>query len=140
MVIRFVGAKTAQVITGLLIAAALMATLPAAAWAHAKLRRAEPAPGSAVATAPKLVRVVFNEELDVKRSTLSVWDGRGTRVDDGKGGVDLNDMDHASMVAKLKATRPGIYTVRWKAVSADDKFVAQGSFRYTVKPAAKQGY
>lgn len=53
-----------------------------------------------------MVRIWFKiagtEELDPKRSAVSVWDSRGRRVDDGKGGVDLDDMDRRSLLATLK--------------------------------------
>jgi methionine-rich copper-binding protein CopC len=110
-----------------------------AASAHAKLLRGTPVPGSKVAAPPKVVRLVFtlspNEELDVRRSTLSVADTRGRRVDDGKGGVDLNDLERRTMIARLKPIGPGTYTVRWKAVSSPDLDVAQGSYKFTVAAA-----
>lgn len=104
------------------------------ASAHATLVKAQPAPGSTVKKAPALVRLWFGDELDPKHSTVSVWDRRARRVDEGKGGVDLDDMDRKSMIARLRPLVPGVYTVRWKAVSADDGFVAQGTFRFTVAP------
>lgn len=107
------------------------------AGAHAKLTKAEPAPGSTVRVAPKVVRLLFKispEELDVARSAVTVWDRNKHQVDDGKGGVDLNDMDRRTMVARLKAIGPGRYTVRWKAVSTPDGNVARGSFTFTVAP------
>lgn len=107
---------------------------PPHAAGHAKLLRAEPAPGSTLTTVPRVVRAWFNDELDPKHSTLIVTDRRGRRVDDGKGGVDLNDLDRKSMLAKLRPIGPGVYTVKWKAVSADDRYVAQGTFRFTVAP------
>jgi methionine-rich copper-binding protein CopC len=36
------------------------------------------------------------------------------------------------MTVRLARLAPGIYTVRWKAVSADDQYVAQGTFSFTV--------
>ena len=113
--------------------------LTIAAWvgvaaAHAKLVRASPPPASTVKVAPKEVRAWFSEELAPKGSTMSVWDRRGTQVDTGQGGVDLNDLDRTSMVARLKPLQPGRYTVKWKAVAADDLFVAQGTFQFTVVP------
>lgn len=105
------------------------------AGAHAKLARSDPARGSTVTTIPKVVRLWFQlggEELDPRRSAVTVLDARGRRVDDGKGGVDLNDLDRTSMIARLKPTGPGTYTVRWKAVSSPDGSVAQGSFRFMV--------
>jgi len=112
--------------------AALVVLLAAAAWGHAKLLRALPAPGATVTRAPTVVRLWFNDELDVKRSGLSVWNARGQRVDDGRGGVDLTDLDRKSMKVALKPIIPGRYTVRWRAVSADDLFVSTGTFTFTV--------
>lgn len=105
--------------------------------AHAKFLRAEPAPNSTVSSAPQVVRVWFaladvNEELDAKRSILSVWDAHGKQVDDGKGGVDLNDLSHKSMVVRMQSRQPGTYTVKWKAVSSPDLEATQGSFRFAV--------
>src|SRR2546425_293391 len=105
--------------------------------AHAKFLRAEPAPNSTVTSAPQVVRVWFtlasaDEELDAKRSTLSLFDARGKQVDDGKGGVDLNDLSHKSMIVRVQSRQPGTYTVKWKAVSSPDQEVTQGSFRFTI--------
>ncbi len=111
----------------------------ATVMAHAKFLRSAPAAGSTVKAAPKVVRVWFtlaaaSEELDPKRSTLSVWDSRGRRVDDGKGGVDLNDLDRKSMLVNVKPLAPGTYTVRWKAVSTPDLEATQGAFLFTILP------
>jgi len=105
--------------------------------AHAKFLRAVPAPDSTVTSAPEVVRVWFtlasaNEELDAKRSTLRVLDAHGKQVDDGKGGVDLNDLNHKSMIVRVQSRQPGTYMVQWKAVSSPDQEVTQGSFRFTV--------
>jgi methionine-rich copper-binding protein CopC len=85
-----------------------------------------------VRAVPAVVRAWYNDELDPKHSALGVWDARGKRVDDGKGGVDLNDLDRKSMLARLRPLPPGVYTVRWTAVSLDDQNVAKGSFRFTL--------
>lgn len=104
--------------------------------AHARIQSADPRPGSTVAKAPTMVKIIFtlapDESLDPKTSTISVIDSHGRRVDDGKGGVDLNDMDRKTMTAMLKAITSGTYIVRWKAVSSPDNDVAQGSFKFTV--------
>ncbi|MDQ7820789.1 MAG: copper resistance protein CopC [Armatimonadota bacterium] len=115
-------------------AAAVVLALAASAAAHARLVRSEPAAGAVLRSAPREVRAWFSEELDPGRSRLSVWDARGRQVDDGRGGVDLDDLDRRSMVARLRPVGPGTYTVRWRAVSADDGFVAEGQFRFTVRP------
>ncbi len=123
--IRLYASILAAVLVGSLI-------LAPSAGAHAKLSRADPKPGSTIKTIPGVVRAWFSEELDAKGSALSVWDSHGKRKDDGKGGLDLNDMDHKSLIAKLQPIGPGTYTVKWTAVSTDDKNVAQGAFRFTV--------
>jgi methionine-rich copper-binding protein CopC len=123
----------------LLMAAAAMIAVAAPAHAHAKLLRAQPAPGSTVREAPAMVRAWFNEEIDARRSTLTVTNAHGHRVDAGRGGVDLHDLDRKSMVVGLGAIGAGRYTVRWTAVSADDQFVAKGSYRFTVAAAATGG-
>lgn len=108
-------------------------------YAHAKFERAEPAPGSTLRTSPTLVRVWFTlapaESLDAQRSTIAVTDARGRRVDDGKGGVDLDDLDRRTLIARLQPLGAGTYTVRWKAVTTPDAGVAQGSFRFSVARA-----
>jgi copper resistance protein C len=106
--------------------------------AHAKLVRAEPRPGSSVTTPPTALRAWFNDELDTKRSTLRVIDRKGARIDRGDGRVDLDDLDRKSMVVGLKPVGPGTYTVQWTAVSADDGFVARGSYRFTIATAQKE--
>ncbi len=108
-------------------------------YAHAKFERAEPAPGSTLRTPPPLVRIRFTlapeESLDAQRSTIAVTDARGRRVDDGKGGVDLDDLDRRTLIARLKPLGAGTYTVRWKAVTTPDAGVAQGSFQFSVARA-----
>jgi methionine-rich copper-binding protein CopC len=126
----------------LLIAAMVVVSLIGArtiVLAHAKIQSADPKPGSTVAKAPAMVKIVFalapDESLDPKTSTIAVLDSHGRRVDDGKGGVDLNDMDRKTLIAMLKPLTHGTYTVRWKAVSSPDKDVSQGSFTFTVAAA-----
>jgi methionine-rich copper-binding protein CopC len=119
-----------------MVLAAGVAVCAGPVLAHATFSKAEPAPGSTLKKAPQVVRLVFNiagtEELDPRLSAISVWDSRGRRVDDGKGGVDLQDLDRRTLVARLKPIGPGTYTVRWKAVSSEDKDVAQGSYKFIV--------
>lgn len=123
---------TMRLVLAFALAAASLAVPAGALDAHAKLVRAEPRPGSTVRVAPRVVRAWFDDELDPRRSTLTVADAGGRRVDDGKGGVDLDDLDRMSMLARLNPIGPGTYTVRWTATSADDGYAARGSFRFTV--------
>lgn len=101
---------------------------------HARVLKADPGPGAVLHAPPQVVRVWFDDELDPKRSGLSVWDRRGRRVDDGRGGVDLGDLERRSMFARLRPIQRGTYTVRWRAVAADDFAVRAGAFRFVVAP------
>lgn len=106
----------------------------APASAHAKLVRAIPEPGSVLGAVPAAVRLWFSEELEPSLSSLTVWGPRGVSAVAGMGGVDLNDLSRRSMVAALRPLRAGTYTVRWRAASADDLAVTQGSYQFIVRP------
>jgi len=121
-----------QILSPLCIVTTIVA-MSTGVWAHARLLRSDPGAGAVLTVPPKVVRVWFDDELDPDRSTISVWDAREHRVDDGRGGVDLSDLDRKSMVARLRAAGAGTYTVRWRAVSADDGFISQGRFVFTVR-------
>lgn len=131
---------TCIVVNFILVAFLLTGALfDSTAWAHAQLVRGEPKPGSTVEAAPNVVRAWFQEELASKGSSLAVWDARSRQVDNGKGGLELNDMDRKSLAATLKPIGPGTYAVKWTAVSADDGNVAKGSFRFTVAASTGAG-
>ena len=48
-----------------------------------------------------------------------------------------NDLDRKSIIAGVKLPGPGVYTVKWEAVSADDRFAAVGTFRFTVAASGR---
>lgn len=83
------------------------------------LLRSEPDAGAVLAAAPAEVRAWFNEEIQSGVSKLQVFDASGAQVDQGDGGVDLNDPAHASMVVSLPALGEGAYKVRWQVVLLD---------------------
>ncbi len=111
----------------------LALALAASAAAHAKLVRADPAPGAVLRTSPRAVRLVFSEELAAHGNAVAVLDQRGRRVDDGRGGLDLGDLDRRTLVVRLRPLGPGRYVVRWQATSADDGYVAKGRYAFTVR-------
>lgn len=113
-----------------LIAWALLATGVAA---HAVMVKSDPESEEVREQSPEQVVAWFSEELDAGPSTMQVFDTQGRQVDDGDGGVDLNDPDHASMVVSLSELLPnGVYTVRWVAVSAEDDDLTEGEFTFAV--------
>src|SRR2546428_4302523 len=107
--------------------------VPAELWASAKLVRSEPQTGAVLTVPSTGVRGWLDDELDPDQSAIDVCDVRAHRMDDCRGGVGLSDLDRTSMLARLRAAGAGTHTVRWRAVSADDWFVAQRSFAFAVK-------
>lgn len=115
-------------------AAALGAAASAgvAAEAHAVLRTGNPAPAAVVKTAPKTLRLQFNEALIGKFTSLEVVgpDGRPLHA----GPVTVDRKNKAVVTAPLHgAGAPGVYTVKWNAATGD-MHKMQGSYTFTVRP------
>ncbi len=109
--------------------AALALLGAASAFAHAQLRSATPAAGSSVQTAPAEVVVNFSEALEGAFSSLAVHDAAGNRVDKADSHLDQNDK--TTIRVSLPPLQQGVYTVDWRAVSADTHRV-NGSFIFRV--------
>ena len=101
------------------------------AFAHAYLRRAEPAADSTVTAAPAVVVCEFTEALEPSFSRLEIQDATGKRVDAGD--MHLAPGDAKQMVIGLGKVGAGIYTVIWHAVSVDTHRT-EGRFSFTVTP------
>lgn len=116
------------VILGLGVAMLLSTPLPSIA--HSRLVKSNPAAGEKVAASPVIVTTWFSHELDTRKSRITIIGPQGRSTD---GRVDLYDPDHASMVVRLGASLPaGRYTVRWRAISADDGDVTKGQFEFVI--------
>lgn len=129
--------------SGLVSGLALWLTLAAGvniAAAHAELAESNPPNGALLDEPPEQVWLRFTEELETGGSSLAVFDQDGQQVDGGGGGVDLDDLDHQTMIASLPASlADGTYTVRWTAVSADDGDTTDGAISFTVGGSAAAG-
>jgi methionine-rich copper-binding protein CopC len=111
----------------------------AAASAHTpEIIRSEPGEGSALEQSPAQVKIWLNEELQTKESLLQIFDAEGHQVDQGDGGVDLTDPDHASMVVSLPTLPDGPYTVRWR-VALGDGDATEGEWVFTIGQARAEG-
>ena len=114
----------------ILIAAAGVA-LTSAANAHAVLKAAGPAPGSVVATAPKAIRIQFNEAVELAFSGIELKNDKGQAQP--VGAPTLNPKDKAQLIVPVNGElTPGKYTVSWHAVG-DDTHRTEGSFNFEVK-------
>lgn len=113
--------------------AALLGLVPLGAAAHAVLIASDPRANEQCDKPPERVSVQYNHELDRDGSGVAVFDATGKRVDDGDGGVNLYDPDHASMgVDVSQPLAAGRYTVRWTAVSMEDGDATRGEFDFHV--------
>lgn len=110
----------------------LLGGVVTAVFAHsAALLKTEPANGAVLAESPPTVTAWFAEELASGESSLKVFDTSGQQVDNGDGGVDLNDPDHASMVVTLPALPNGSYTVQYHILLLDGD-ATDGAFAFAV--------
>jgi methionine-rich copper-binding protein CopC len=116
----------------------LLSSITLAAAHETTVTSSDPADGAIVAESPDQVSATFSEELDTKGSTMIVVDATGKQVSEGNGKVDLNDPDHATMIATLPASvGDGAYTVQWHAVLTDGD-ASEGTFRFSIQAGASQ--
>lgn len=111
-------------------AAALAATAVPAAQAHAKLETSLPAAASTLDSAPKVIRLQFNEALEPAFSTVKLSDA--TNADIALPTIALDKSDPKAIVATLPPLRSGEYQVRWTTM-AHDGHKSKGSFTFRIK-------
>lgn len=115
--------------TKLLVAAVFAATvflgaLPQSAAAHASLVSTDPADGSTVESAPRTVRMTFNEGIRLADVSISKPDG-------GLVATGEPTIDGVNVAADVSPTaQRGEYTVTYRVVSEDGHTVF-GEFRFT---------
>jgi len=120
----------------LLLALGLGLWLFFGATAHPSLRanEASPGPGDLLSSSPQQVKLVFNVELQGLvpwQSFFWVIQEKGLKVV-ALGQVDLNAPDRDVMIAKLPQLEPGVYQVKWVAVSKADQGFSEGSYSFAV--------
>jgi copper transport protein len=115
-----------------LFAVALVAlALPAAASAHATLIRTAPEYGKRVERSPSLVRLYFDQSVDVLPNAIHVYNAKGRLLS----GRTVSSSDKRTIDAPVSRMPRGGYTVRWRAVSADGHVVS-GVFTFGVRMRA----
>ena len=112
-----------------LVAAVLLAAVPAMAIAHAELVSSQPAAGTSLDEPPTELVATFDGELDPDRSSLTATGPGGDEVADG--GVDLEVAERNVLRAALRSGGEGEYAVTWVAASIDGH-VEEGSFVFDV--------
>jgi methionine-rich copper-binding protein CopC len=127
--------KTRWVVISFAVLVALAAGL---ALGHPRLRTPDcvPVPGALLTESLKEVKLVFSVEPGGLSSEQSFFwlVKQGTDEVITLGRVDLGVADRNVMKADLKEKlAPGVYLVKWVAVSVQDKGFAEGSYGFAVR-------
>jgi methionine-rich copper-binding protein CopC len=116
------------------LAAVGVTTLAAAftpvVYAHAKLEASSPQADAVVTTAPKQVRLQFNEPLEFAFSKVRVMNQKGAAVELSRIAADQSNPN--VLIASLPALQVGAYRVQWTAVTRDGHKV-KGEFSFRVR-------
>ena len=114
----------------LAVAALGLLLLATPAWPHASLVRSSPARRATLTTAPDRVQLWFNEAIEPKFSSVSVWDSAGQQVDLADVGVEPDDPKR--LTVGLKPLTRGAYRVRFRVLSVDGH-VVESEFPFTLR-------
>lgn len=102
----------------------LLALSAGAAQAHAYVVGAQPPMGGNNQQLVGQISISFDEPVDVLDSDgVQVFDAHGTRIDRRDAAIDREDATRV-LVHVPQRLKPGVYTVRWRVVSADTHVVA----------------
>ncbi|HEX4025013.1 MAG TPA: copper resistance CopC family protein [Steroidobacteraceae bacterium] len=111
--------------------AAAMAMLPVLAAAHARLQQAVPADGSVVGSAPGDLMLTFSERAHLTQLSIQrQGEPHARRI------VALPADVSTHFTVALPALAPGLYTVSYRVVSADDGHISSGTLRFRYDPGA----
>jgi copper transport protein len=120
-----------RALRALVLAAALLALLPAGVAAHAVLEQTQPTRGAALERAPERIALTFDEPVESSFGALRVFAADGERVDDG----DVERPAGDAIAVRIRPDVPdGAYTVTYRVVSADAHPVT-GGYVFTVGEA-----
>ena len=112
------------------VIALLLGVCAVSAFAHALLRKSEPAQRATLSKSPTQVRLWFSERLEPAFCAVSVRDGTGKPVTTDSARVSAEDPKQLQL--SLPSLEPGTYTTIYKVLSVDGHTV-KGSFKFTVK-------
>lgn len=106
--------------------------MPSESYAHAKLVKSDPGRRAIIKTAPKEIRLWFNEKLEPAYSTAVLLDDKDKPVATGPAMISRDDPKRISLA--LDALAPGIYRVKYRVLSIDGH-VVDSSFTFTLQAA-----
>jgi copper transport protein len=91
---------------------------PTRAWAHAHLKRSEPAAGSKVTSSPQWIRFWFSERPELSMTFVSIKDAAGNVFAVASPESDRSD----PLLISVRVAQPlpaGRYTVSWRTAASD---------------------
>ncbi len=114
----------------LLVAPALPGAAGGRVLAHAQLVTSSPGAGVVLPDSPDEIRLVFSEPLETQFTSLDVVADDGTAIVERVGSIDPDDP--FALVLPAPDLGSGIYTVRWRTLSAADGHTAEGFLAFGV--------
>jgi hypothetical protein len=113
-----------------LAAACVGAAVATSAQAHARLQSSDPVAGSVLASAPKEIRLKFNEALEPAFSNIKLTDDKNAELKLPRAQVGTNDP--TIMTAALPRLGRGTYHVVWTTMTRDSH-KTKGEFSFQVE-------
>ncbi len=108
----------------------------APAFGHAVLERSNPPANTALLTSPREVALWFTEPVAPTFSTVAVVDRDGQRVEQQSVRVSG---DQRGLIVAVGELPRGVYTVRWRILSASDGHATSGFFLFAVGETLPSG-
>lgn len=113
-----------------LVLAFALILCPAVAWAHAHLKRSEPAGGSRLTSSPQVIRLWFSERPELSLTVITLKNENGKTLPltppHSEGG------DQLMVAARVSERLPdGRYTVVWRTAGSDGH-PSHGTFSFAV--------
>lgn len=104
-------------------------------FAHAEPATVKPGDGAVLVQPPAEIVIEMTQDMFSREGAndIDVMDASGKEITTVAAVVDRNDRRRLSVVVPSTLT-PGVYTVNWKTLSADDGDDAKGSLSFTYDP------
>lgn len=120
----------------LVLAALLSLGVLAVAFAHAEPDKVVPGDGAVLNVSPREVVIDMSQEMARQQGAndIEVFDSSGKKVTTVAAVIDNGNRARLS-VPLPEGLGVGVYTVKWKTLSADDGDPADGTLTFTVDPS-----
>lgn len=107
-----------RLVTAIVVAAAVGASLAPAALAHSYLLRSSPAYGEVLSSAPREIRLSFSDSIQPAPGIEAVSNATGRSILAGRTAIDPHNPRELALPL-IRRLPEGDYTARWRVVSND---------------------